>query len=123
MGWVVLPVTVHACDGSGLIDVEMDVERHVLRNFKPGLLLGLDTMIDYDIDLCLSDLTGSSNGFQFDLDVPYRPFISVLIKLRERTVVPGSTATVIPVKSAMLPGFDYVVDPLNTTMDGVTCGP
>jgi hypothetical protein len=42
----VLPVTIHASDDNGPIDMEIDVEWHVMRNFKPGLLLGLDTMID-----------------------------------------------------------------------------
>jgi hypothetical protein len=123
VGWVVLPVTIHARDADGPVNVEMDVEWHVMRNFKPGLLLGLDTMIDYDIDLCLSDLTGTAHGFRFDLDVPYRPFRSVLVKTSRKVTVPGRTATVIPVTSAMVSGFDYVIDPFYTAMEGVTCGP
>jgi hypothetical protein len=43
VGWVVLPATVHARDASGPVNVEMDVEWHVMRNFKPGLLLVLST--------------------------------------------------------------------------------
>jgi hypothetical protein len=123
VGWVVLPVTIHARDADGPVNVEMDVEWHVMRNFKPGLLLGLDTMLDYDIDLCLSDLTGTAHGFRFDLDVPYRPFRSVLVKTSRKVTVPGRTATVIPVTSAMVSGFDYVIDPFYTAMKGVTCGP
>jgi hypothetical protein len=123
VGWVVLPVTMHASDANGPIDVEMDVEWHVMRNFKPGLLLGLDTMIDYDIDLCLSRLEGSTHGYKFALDVPYRPFKSVLVKVSRQFVVPRRTATVIPVKSAMVPGFDYIIDPFYTTMEGIMCGP
>jgi hypothetical protein len=123
VGWVVLPVTIHARDALGAVDVEMDVEWHVMRNFKPGLLLGLDTMIDYDIDLCLSKLEGSTHGYQFALDVPYRPFKSVLVKVSRRVVVPGRTATVVPVRSAMVPGFDYIVEPFYATMKGIMCGP
>jgi hypothetical protein len=123
MGWSVLPIIVHARDAIGPVDLELDVEWHVMRDFKPGLLLGLDTMIDYDIDLCLSELTGSTRGFKFGLDIPYRPFRSVLIKTSHRVVVPGRTATVIPVQSAMAPGFDYVVEPFYTAMQGITCGP
>jgi hypothetical protein len=123
VGWVVLPVTFHAHDADGPVNVEMDVEWHVMRDFKPGLLLGLDTMLDYDIDLCLSDLTGTAHGFQFDLDAPYRPFRSVLVKTSRKVIVPGRTATVIPVTSAMVCGFDYVIEPFYTAMKGVTCGP
>jgi hypothetical protein len=123
VGWVVLPVTFHARDASGPVDVEVDVEWHVMRNFKPGLLLGLDTMIDYDMDLCLSKLEGSMHGYTFALDVPYRPFKSVLVKVSRRFVVPGRTATVVPVRSAMVPGFDYIVEPFYATMEGIMCGP
>jgi hypothetical protein len=123
VGWVVLPVTFHARDASGLVDVEVNVEWHVMRNFKPGLLLGLDTMIDYDVDLCLSKLEGSTHGYKFALDVPYRPFKSVLVKVSKRFVVPGRTATVVPVRSAMVPGFDYIVEPFYATMEGIMCGP
>jgi hypothetical protein len=122
VGWVVLPITIHARDTNKPVDVEVDVEWHVMRDFKPGLLLGLDTMIDYDIDLCLSDLTGTVHGFQFSLDTPYRPFRSVLVKTSRRVTVPGGTATVIPVTSAMVRGFDYVIEPFYTAMQGVTCG-
>jgi hypothetical protein len=59
MGWVVLPVTLNAKDADGPLDVELDMEFHVMKDLTPGLLLGLDTMIDYDIDLCLSALEGS----------------------------------------------------------------
>jgi hypothetical protein len=123
VGWVVLPVTIHARDAFGAVDVEMDVERHVMRNFKPGLLLGLDTMIDYDMDLCLLKLEGSTHGYKFALDVPYRSFKSVLVKVSRRVVVPGRTATVVPVKPAMVPGFDYIVEPFYATMKGIMCGP
>jgi hypothetical protein len=122
VGWVVLPVTIHARDALGPVDVEMDVEWHVMRNFKPGLLLGLDTMIDYDMDLCLSKLEGSTHGYKFALDVPYRPFKSVLVKVSRQFVVPGRTATVVPVKSAMVAGFDYTIEPFYSTMKGIMCG-
>jgi hypothetical protein len=123
MGWVVLPVTLNAKDADGPVDVELDVEFHVMKDFTPGLLLGLDTMIDYDIDLCLSALEGSVRSYKFALDAPYRPFKSVLVKTTKKVTVPGRTATVIPVHSAMASGFDYVIDPFYTAMKGVTCGP
>jgi hypothetical protein len=116
-------VTLTANDAAGPVDVELDVEFHVVKGFTPGLLLGLDTMLDYDIDLCLSTLEGSTHGYKFALDAPYRPLKSVLIKVSKRVVFPGRTATVIPIKSAMVPGVNYVIDPLYTTMEGVTCGP
>jgi hypothetical protein len=123
MGWIVLPLTIQSADDQGPIEVELDVEFHVMRDFAPGLLLGLDTMIDYDVDLCLSDLEGSARGYKFALDAPYRPFKSVLVKTAKKVIIPGRTATVIPVKSAMLPGFDYVIEPYYTVLPGTTCGP
>jgi hypothetical protein len=80
-------------------------------------------MLDYDIDLCLSTLEGSTHGYKFALDAPYRPFKSVLVKVSKRVVVPGRTATIIPIKSAMVPGINYVIDPFYTAMERVTCGP
>jgi hypothetical protein len=123
MGWAVLPMTIHPEDGAGPVDLEIDVQWHVMRNFKPGLLLGLNAIIDYDIELWLSKLQGLLRTFTFRLDVPYRPFRSVLIKTRRKAIVPGQTATVIPVTSAMVSGFDYVIDPFYTAMEGVTCRP
>jgi hypothetical protein len=123
MGWVVLPVTLTAKDAHGPVDVELDVEFHVMQDFTPGLLLGLDTMLDYDIDLCLSRLEGSVREYKFALDAPYRPFRSVLVKAAKKVTVPGRTATVVPVQSAMVSGFDYIIDPFYTAIQGVMCGP
>jgi hypothetical protein len=123
MGWIVLPVTIQATDDHSPNEVELDIEFHVMKDFAPGLLLGLDTIIDYDIDLCLSDLEGSARGYKFALDAPYRPFRSVLVKTAKKIRVLGRTATVIPVKSAMLPGFDYIIEPYYTILPGTTCGP
>jgi hypothetical protein len=89
IGWVVLPVTLNAKDAEGPVDVELDVEFHVVKDFTPGLLLGLDTMIDYDIDLCLSTLEGSVRSYKFALDAPYRPFKSVLVKTTKKVTIPG----------------------------------
>jgi hypothetical protein len=74
VGWVVLPVTIHAHDADGPVNVEMDVEWHVMRDFKPGLLLGLDTMLDYDIDLCLSDLKGTTQWIPVQPGCPISTF-------------------------------------------------
>jgi hypothetical protein len=123
MGWVVLPMTLTAKDADGPVDVELEVEFHVMQNFTPGLLLGLNTMLDYDIDLCLSRLEGSVREYMFALDAPYRPFRSVLVKAAKKVTVPGRTATVIPVQSAMVSSFDYIIDPFYTTIRGVMCGP
>jgi hypothetical protein len=116
-------MTIHTKNDAGLLNLEIDVEWHVMKGFKPGLLLGLNAMIDYDIDLCLSELQGSLRSYTFALDVLYCPFRSILVKTRRRVVVPGGTATVLSVTSAMVSGFDYVIDPFYTAMEVVTCGP
>jgi hypothetical protein len=71
VGWAVLLVTVQGSDNGAQVDVKMDVEWHDMRNFKLGLLLGLDTMIDYDIDLYLSSLEDPAHRYKFTLHTPY----------------------------------------------------
>jgi hypothetical protein len=59
MGFVVVPGWVDGLappDGTGYrkpIKVQTDVEFHVVKDFAPKVLLGLDYILDYSIDLSL----------------------------------------------------------------------
>jgi hypothetical protein len=76
---------------------ECDVELLLVKNFKPGLLIGLDAIRDYEIDLAPSQMIGTVAGLRFP---PYshaapkvqnvRVFTSQAVTIPGRTVAPNS---------------------------------
>jgi hypothetical protein len=84
----------------------MQVEFHIIKEFRPRILIGLEVMLDYEIDPKVSSLTGTirSNLPSFPLQHPYQPFQSVLIRSSKRIIVPGRSIVAIKIKYYMADG-------------------
>ena len=104
-----------------------DVEFHVINDFKPKFLLGRDVITDYNMDLFLTEDTGTINvgeqPFEFALEEPYQAYKSVLVRARERTKIPGRSWQAISVRSFMAPNRDYSFVPFVYVKEGEVPSP
>ncbi|KAF8439650.1 hypothetical protein BGX38DRAFT_1144652 [Terfezia claveryi] len=91
--------------------IEIEAEFHVLEDFSYGILLGVDALTDYGIDLMISKGRACAEGFSYDVEYTDSKFRSVLVRLKEDMTVGGRTCRAIPIKSHMLPDRDYVFAP------------
>lgn len=134
VGWIVVPIWIDCTDSKGdLVSVQLDIELHVMENFSAGLLLGLDAILDYDIDISM----GHKEAYLIDPDSPrkkevlkfplfcppQKKFQKVIIKSSERVVIGRNETYAIGIKSAMLPGIDYFFTPRLTTPRGLQMEP
>jgi len=89
------------------------IEVHLVRNFKPGILIGLDAITDYGIQMDIPRGTASipHQQFEYALETGVSPRSSVFVKVAKATVIPGRCLQKVQVKSAMAEGFDYIFEP------------
>lgn len=119
VGWAVVPIYVDCTDSNSLtVNVEFDVELHIVKNFPAGLLIGLDAILDYDIDISMGHREASIidpvTGDPLTLPLfcpPHRKFQNVVIKASERVVIREQQTYAIGFKSAMLLNMDYFFKP------------
>jgi hypothetical protein len=132
MGFVVVPVWVDGLappDGTGYrkpIKVQTDVEFHVVKDFVAKVLLGLDYILDYSIDLSLPNrlATFGRYGITFQLHCPpHRRFQSVRVFCAKDVTVPGRTIQAISMSSAMANNTDYTFEPTMTAPRGLPTDP
>jgi hypothetical protein len=132
MGFVVVPVWVDGLappDGTGYrkpIKVQTDVEFHVVKDFAAKVLLGLDYILDYSIDLSLPNrlATFGRYGITFQLHCPpHRRFQSVRVFCAKDVTVPGRTIQAISMSSAMANNTDYTFEPTMTAPRGLPTDP
>jgi hypothetical protein len=115
-GFAVIPVWMDCWDSVDHCPVtaEFDVEVHLVENFSPGLLLGLDAIRDYQMDLLMSSMTGRIDhaGLSFPLYSHAAPkFQKVRIFTSQKVTIPGRSTMPVRIKSVMQEGIDYVFDP------------
>ena len=102
--------------------IKMDVEFHLIENFAHGVLLGIDTLSDYGIDLFLSSKKALLGPLSYPIDYNQK-FKSVLIRAKDDITVYGRTCMKIPIKSHMLPKEEYIFTPHQFLQRGQPVGP
>jgi len=67
------------------------IEVHLIRDFKPGLLMGLDAITDYGIQMDIQGGRASipHQQFEYALETSRAPRSSVLVKVAKVTEIPG----------------------------------
>jgi hypothetical protein len=126
MGFTVIPVWLECRDDAtnGRILAEFDVELHVLESFAPGLLIGLDAIRDYGIDIMTSKMQGCIDGLSFPLFSTAAPKLqAVKVFSDKRMVVPGRSTVPIPVHTACMEGIDYIFSPYLTAELSIPTAP
>jgi hypothetical protein len=126
IGFSVIPLWLECRDDNKKerILVEFDVEVHVLEAFAPGLLIGLDAIRDYGIDIITSRMQGRIDGLSFPLFSTAAPkFQSVKVFSDKRIVVPGRSTVPIPVSAACMEGIDYIFTPYLTAELSIPAAP
>ncbi|KAE8185966.1 hypothetical protein CF335_g7578, partial [Tilletia laevis] len=122
LGWATLPVFLHATDPHGRhVHLEFHQDFHVLPTFPPGLCLGLDFIMGYDVSLSPTRGRGRIGRYAFPvherLAGPYAKDAELCAAAD--ITVPAGFQTWVPVDASCLaPGVDYTVTPrLSVTPD------
>ncbi|KAE8186106.1 hypothetical protein CF335_g7542, partial [Tilletia laevis] len=122
LGWATLPVFLHATDRHGLhVHLEFHQDFHVLPAFPPGLCLGLDFIVGYDVSLSPTRGRGRIGQYTFPvhekLAGPYAKDAELCAAVD--VVVPAGFQAWVPVDASCLaPGVDYTITPrLSVTPD------
>ncbi|KAE8184578.1 hypothetical protein CF328_g7815, partial [Tilletia controversa] len=122
LGWATLPVFLHATDPHGQhVHLEFHQDFHVLPTFPPGLCLGLDFIVGYDVSLSPTRGRGRIGRYTFPvhekLAGPYAKDAELCVATD--ITVPAGFQTWVPVDASCLaPGVDYTITPrLSVTPD------
>ncbi|KAE8236188.1 hypothetical protein A4X06_0g9632, partial [Tilletia controversa] len=122
LGWATLPVFLHATDPHGQhVHLEFHQDFHVLPTFPPGLCLGIDFIVGYDVSLSPTRGRGRIGRYTFPvhekLAGPYAKDAELCVS--SDITVPAGFRTWVPVDASCLaPGVDYTVTPrLSVTPD------
>ncbi|KAE8184571.1 hypothetical protein A4X06_0g8536 [Tilletia controversa] len=111
LGWATLPVFLHATDPHGRhVHLEFHQDFHVLPTFPPGLCLGLDFIVGYDVSLSPTRGRGRIGRYTFTvherLAGPYAKDAELCVA--EDITMPAGFQTWVPVDASCLaPGVDY----------------
>jgi len=120
VGWAVIPICLEGFNVRTDLEkakptlARIHMEVHIMRKFEPGILLGLDALRDYNIDLDLVNMMARVRhwGFEYPLAYARKPArASVLVKTAKAITIPGRIVMCVTVRSAMLPGYDYIMEP------------
>lgn len=129
IGWAIIPIFIDCIDEDDIeCCVEFDIEVYVVEYFAVPLLIGLDALKDYGIELSTNFLAGSipteGNNLLFPLSCDSGRYQSVLVKSSERIVIPGRVAQAIKIKSpAMCQGINYIFSPSLTVPRSLPASP
>jgi hypothetical protein len=123
-GFAVIPVWLE-CRREGSrtsILAEFDVEIHLVPDFAPGFLLGLDAIKDYEMDILTGTMTGRLNNLEFPLFTHASPrFSNVRIFTAQKFTIPGRCTMPIRIKGALQEGVDYTFEPYMLASQSIPC--
>lgn len=121
VGWTVIPIWIDCKDKvQHPVKVQIDVEFHAIRNFSGKVLIGLDAILDYGIDISVGSREAKIEDLTFPLFCPpSRKFKKLEVKSSERVIIPGETNQAISIKSSMIDGIDYNFNPYFTMARGL----
>lgn len=130
-GFTVIPIWVDCVDPTRpteTVTVELDIEAYIVKEFTAGILIGLDALIDYNIDLSLPGHTAtvSSSGTEYCfplLSQPSEKPLRIKIMASEAVTVPGRTSMAVGLKGRMREGLDYIFSPGLITPRGLPPSP
>ena len=88
--------------------IESEGEFHVIKNFEHGILIGIDIITDYGINLHISKNQVVLLGFSYENKSVKTKFQSVLIKVKSNLTIQGRTCQTVPIKSHMSSGTNYI---------------
>src|SRR5258707_664073 len=82
------------------------------------MLMGVDAITDFGIDLMMSKGKTYAKNFSYDIDYEDKKFRSVLIRLRKSVTIASRSCQAIPIKSQMKQGIDYTFIPSQFMHEG-----
>jgi hypothetical protein len=106
--------------------VQADTEVHLVENFSPGLVLGLDFLCDYGVELDISSKTASFSTAQVTkvASLPSSQLFDVKVLSLNRMTVPGRKIQPIAIRTPEIAdNIDYTFLPFTTTEKGMALSP
>ncbi|MDB5851807.1 MAG: hypothetical protein JWP29_5559 [Rhodoferax sp.] len=126
LGWAVVPVFLEGYDTrtkDAPILARLHIEVHLIKNFKPGLLFGMDALSDYGVELDLVKRSATLRHYDFRYNLIYsRAFNDspVKVSVANNTTIAANTVCCVPVSSSMVSGYDYIMRPWLCWSQGTT---
>ena len=119
MGYVKIPLWVEGTGDNGQCCLIMlEGEFHIIDDFEHGILIGIDMLTYYGIDLHISKRKATLPGFSHDIESTNMKFQSVLLRVKHDLTIHGRTCQAILIKSYMTPGKDYIFSPYQFQQEG-----
>ena len=109
MGHVKIPLWLEGAKDNGeRCLIKLEGEFHIVKNFEYGILMGIDMITDYGIDLHISKNQAVLPRFSYEIESVKTKFQSVLIRVKSDLTVQGRMCQAVLIKSHMSPGKDYI---------------
>lgn len=91
--------------------LRIDYEFHLVDGFKYGVLMGLDAITDFQINLLVASNHATLPGFSYKIRFANKAVEKVPVRVEQDMLIPGRTCQPITIKSHMLSGCDYIFTP------------
>jgi len=125
-GYAIVPIQFDCVrNGDTREKLQADIEVHLIEDFPPGLVIGLDFLCDYRMELNIAKKIASfPTGHTTRLaSPPNKKFRNVKVLCRKRTTVPPRTIKKIEIKASITPGMDYTFSPFTVVEKGMPPSP
>jgi len=125
-GFAVVPIHFDCTRNNAHEIVQADMEAHLVENFSPWLVLGLDFLCDYGMELNIAKKIASfPTGHTTRLASPPSSHLSdVKVLAVDRTTIPGRTIQPIAIQTPRIAeNIDYTFLPFTTAEKGMAPSP
>jgi len=115
-GYAIVPIQFDCIRNGNIREkLQADIEVHLMEDFPPGLVIGLDFLCDYGMELNIAKKIASfPTGHTARLaSPPNKRFGNVKMWCRNRTVVPPRTIKKVEIKASIAPRNRLHVQPLH----------
>jgi len=125
-GYAIVPIQFNCIRNGNICEkLQADIEVHLMEDFPPGLVIGLDFLCDYGMELNIAKKIASfPTGHTTRLaSPPNKRFGNVKVLCRNRMVVPPRTIKKVEIKTSIAPGTDYTFSPFTAVEKGMPPSP
>ena len=125
-GYAIVPIQFDCVrNGDTREKLQADIEVHLIEDFPPGLVIGLDFLCDYGMELNIAKKIASfpTSHTTRLASPPNKKFRNVKVLCHKRTTVPPRMIKKIEIKASITPRMDYTFSPFTVVEKGMPPSP